>query len=60
VLNPSMANFGVLRVRRRASGKIPPPVTVSLQKRKRSLDAHGGSVNLDANSSIKQGPSRKP
>lgn len=75
-LNPSMANFEVLCGRGRASGKrfrcqslcewIPRRRRSCLQKRRRLwgkvilLDAHGGSVNFDANSSNEQGPSRNP
>lgn len=75
-MNPSMANFEVLCRRGRASGKrfpcqslcqwIPRRRRSLLQKRRRLwgkvilLDAHGGSVNLDANSSNEQGHSRNP
>jgi len=71
-----MANFGVLHGRGRASWKRPrcQSLYALIPRRRRSclqkcrrfwgelifFDAHGRSVNLDANSSTEQGPSRNP
>lgn len=75
LLNQSMANFGVRSGRGRGLRKCSPCQSIygniprrrrsCLQKRKRFwenviFDAHGGSVNLVANSSTEHGPSRNP
>lgn len=74
-MNQTMANFGVRSGCGGALGKCLPCQSIygniprrrrsCLQKRRRFwekiiFDAHGGSVNLDANSSTEHGPFRNP